>query len=235
VVASGRTDGQGLYSADLQPGRYAILVAKEGYDTAQQQVLLTARGETTEIVLTRQATPPAQQKHWLTLRVVEQVVKPPSGPSQQGDEPQQPESRRPRRRIQTPRLQSTTPGEGGNALFSVPPDEDLLAQSSPQSPLQQLQDRFRQQFDQSRNSSQSSRRVIQPVLGASVTIFQGRTEVESGQTGRDGMYRVQLDPGTYVVRVSRTGFDTSQQSVIISDRDVTRQIVLRRRQQRGPE
>lgn len=233
VVASGQTDGQGLFSADVEPGRYAILVAKEGYDTAQQQVLLTERGETTEIVLTRQSAPPAQQKHWLTLRVVEQVVKPPSGPQQQGDQ-QQPEIRRPRRRIQTPFRQST-PGEGGNAQLSVPSGEDLLAQSSPRSPLQQLQDRFRQQLDQGRNSSQSSRQVIQPVLGASVRIFRGRTAVQSGQTDRDGMYRVQLDPGTYVVTVSRTGFDTAQQSVIISDRDVTRQIVLRRQQQRGPK
>jgi Carboxypeptidase regulatory-like domain len=235
VASSGQTDAQGVYSTDLQPGSYTILVAKQGYDAARQQVLLTQRGETTEIVLAQSTQVTPQQKRLLTLRVVEQVVKPLQTDQQQQQQQQQPD-RRPRLQT-TPRLRQSTPGASSSGQPSVSPNdkENLLTQNAQRSPLQQLQDRFRQRLDRGRDTTgQSSQQVIQPVLGATVSIFQGRSEVDRGQTDRDGMYRVQLDPGSYVMRVSRAGFDTAQQSVVIADRDVTRQVVLRRQQQRGP-
>lgn len=169
-VDSGRTDARGLYSAQLEPGRYTLKVTHRGHEPAAQQVLLTPAGDSIDILLTpTAATLPPQHEHWVTVRVVEKVVK----PVQDGNQ-RDPSQRRQRRN---------------------PPTQ-----------------------------------ITQPVANATVKAYAGRNEVASEQTDQTGVARIKLPGGSYRLEVSRQGFEPAQQSVTIANDDVTRQIVLERRQ-----
>jgi hypothetical protein len=50
------------------------------------------------------------------------------------------------------------------------------------------------------------------LIGASVKISQGTTFIKGGVTNYDGEYRLPLNPGTYTVEVSYTGFKTNPTS-----------------------
>jgi hypothetical protein len=216
-VAAGRSDRAGRFTVQLKPGQYDIHVSHEGFVPGQAEVALTTMEESREIVLTREAPPddqpPPQGKHTLTLRIVEQAVQRPTGtaPGDQGQSGAE----------ETPAKKPLDRKQGSKGS-----SRSGLQLQSGGSPLEQLQQRSQRDAQRQGAGRESLQPIVTPVAGASIIVRQGENVVAKGTADRNGVYRVQLDPGAYDVKISAQGFVPAQQSVHIGDADVTRQIVL---------
>lgn len=51
-----------------------------------------------------------------------------------------------------------------------------------------------------------------PIEDALVEIIQGGSTVKSGYTDADGKYQTTLGPGTYTIRISKTGYQTAEKT-----------------------
>jgi len=224
-VARGRSDSKGQYSTELKPGQYDLKVTHAGFVPGFAQVSLTTRGESREIVLTPTSQPDQQPQgqHTLTLRIVEQIQKPAEIKPLPGRvKPVSPKTIRP----VTP-----TQGSAVAGVKAEPTGPALLAQVQPRSgssQLQQLQERLQRRTDRQTPSRDLLQSRVTPIAGATVVIRQGAKVVATGNADRNGIYRVQLDPGAYDVKVSQQGYVPAQQTIRMGASDVTRQVVLTR-------
>jgi hypothetical protein len=91
--------------------------------------------------------------------------------------------------------------------------------------LEQLRDRLERRGGRDRAPTKPAESVS-AIAGAAVVVLQGNQTVASGKSDKDGLYRVELEPGMYTVQVSLAGYDTSQQAIRMGNADVTRQVVL---------
>jgi hypothetical protein len=222
-VATGQSDRDGRYSTQLNPGQYDIKVTHDGFVPGLAQVALTTAGISREIVLTPTAQPDEQPlgKRMLTLRIVEQTIKPqeiiPTTP---------PDRFQPRERLKPGSKKPSTSGTSESGTTG----QALSAQIKPRtgSALEQLQQRMKRRTDGQGTAGDVSQSVVSPIGGATVVIRLGAQIVASGNADRNGIYRVQLDPGAYDVKVSQQGYVPAQETIRIGASDVTRQIVLRK-------
>jgi hypothetical protein len=220
-VAIGQSDRDGRYSTQLNPGQYDIKVTHDGFVPGLAQVALTTAGVSREIVLTPTAQPDEQPqgKRTLTLRIVEQTVKP-----QEVIPSTAPDRVQPRERLKPDSKQPSTSGAGQSGTTG----QALSARVKPRtgSALEQLQQRMKRRTDGQGSAGDVSQSVVAPIGGAAVVIRLGAQIVASGNADRNGIYRVQLDAGAYDVKVSQQGYVPAQETIRIGASDVTRQIVL---------
>lgn len=220
-IATGRSDRVGRYTVQLKPGLYDIQVTHDGFVPGQAEVALTTMPESREIVLTRAAAPdeqppPPQGQHTLTLRIVEQSIQQTTPDATTTDQaaPAE-ESTTPTQKPKDGKRGSKRSSRGGQRL-----------QSGEGSALEQLQQRSQRDIQRQGVSAELLRPAVTPIAGAAIVIRQGEMIVAQGTSDRNGVYRVQLDPGSFDVKVTAQGFVPSAQSVRIGDADVTRQVVL---------
>lgn len=223
IVAQGRSDQSGHYSAKLKPGLYDVKVTHEGYVPGQVDVAMATAAESRDIVLSRAAAPPDQPppagKQTLTLRIVEQ---PGPAPLPAGTLPDQSQgSRTDTQSPQKSRVGGQQQRSGTERLQGL-----QLQRDSGASALDLLQQRAQRERNQNPAGFEILKPRIGPVAGATVVIRQGETIVAQGTADRNGIYRVELDPRSYDVKVSHQGYLPTRQSVRVADADVTRQIVL---------
>jgi hypothetical protein len=221
AVATGQSDRDGRYTAQLKPGQYDVKVTRDGFVPGLAQVALNTTGVSREIVLTPAAQPDEQPqgKRTLTLRIVEQTRMP------RDTAPERPRRNPPRERLNP---DSKTPSTTGRESSGTGSDA-LSAQVKPRtggSALEQLQQRMRRRTDGPEPSGDVSQPIVTPVGGATVVIRLGTQVVATGNADENGIYRAQLDPGAYDVKVSQQGYTPAQQTIRLGASDVTRQIVL---------
>jgi len=222
-VATGRSDRAGKFSVQVKPGAYDVRVTQEGYVPGQAEVALTTMPESLELTLTRSALPenpqPPQGKHTLTLRIVEQAAQQPA-PGETPPPQTQPDQEEPKPPAQKPDDRRRKPKDASRGGLQLPPRGG--------SPLEQLQQRSQRDNQRQGAIDNMLRPAVKPIAAATIVIRQGENVVAQGTADRNGVYRVQLDPGAYDVKVSAQGFAPGVQSVRIADSDLTRQIVLQR-------
>jgi hypothetical protein len=223
LVARGQSDQAGRYSVKLKPGLYDVKVTHEGFVPGQAEIALTSAAESRDIVLTRAAAPPDQPppagKHTLTLRIVEQLG---SGPQSAGTLSDQPQGSS----ADTQSSQKPTESSDKRRSASDRRRGLRLQRGSGASALDLLQQRAERETNRNPAGLEILKPQIGPVTGATIVIRQGEAIVAQGTADRNGIYRVELDPGSYDVKVSHQGYVPARQSVRMGDADVTRQIVL---------
>lgn len=65
-----------------------------------------------------------------------------------------------------------------------------------------------------------------PIAAAGVVVTQDRRRIAAGSTGKDGIYRLRLRPGTYQVEVTHRGYRTVRQSLTVAARDVRQSLTM---------
>ncbi len=69
--------------------------------------------------------------------------------------------------------------------------------------------------------------AVSPIAGAQVRLLQAGNVLFTGQTNALGQYKVHVKPGAYSLAVSKLGYANSAEEIVMADRDMTHQVVLR--------
>jgi hypothetical protein len=76
-----------------------------------------------------------------------------------------------------------------------------------------------------------------PVTNADIVISHEGRRVAAGRSDRSGLFATELEPDTYLVSVSKTGYSPASVQVSLTNQDVKQRVILERRegQKPGPE
>ena len=247
TIASGRSDGGGYFTTKLPAGNYKVDVSKRGYLPASFALNLAMENAERQVVLTRREAPPPPPGEKLTLDLLIKErgigMRLASLPDAAVVISQQGRAVASGRSDGGGRFSAKLPPGGykvdvtkrgyrsasfGLRLVAENVDREVVLEKSegPKPPAGKLNLELAI-VEQLRIGA------FGPVSEAGVVISHEGRRVAAGHSDRAGLFTAELEPDTYLVSVSKMGYNSAALQVTLTTQDVKQRITMTRRE--GPK